>query len=89
MKRWTVRPKEGLQSFKLEEVPIPEVRDYDVMIKVCAVSLNYRDIMVATVRVFTFDGPSRTIHPQLKPYREPITTAKKIQSCQFQMELGI
>lgn len=51
MKQWVVRDKGSFDSLKLEEVPIPEVGENDVLLKMHAVSLNYRDLMVATVNV--------------------------------------
>lgn len=46
MKCYTVNGK-GLDGLQLVERPEPELGDYDVLVDVHAVSLNYRDILVA------------------------------------------
>ena len=51
MKQWVVRDKGSFDSLKLEEAPIPKVGEHDVLVKIHAVSLNYRDLMVATVSI--------------------------------------
>ena len=50
MKQWVVHGSEGSQSLQLEEVPIPEPGDYEILVKFHAASLNYRDIMIVNVR---------------------------------------
>ncbi|TVY20500.1 Zinc-type alcohol dehydrogenase-like protein [Lachnellula arida] len=47
MKQWVLRDKSGFGNLLLEEAPLPEIGDFDVLIKVHAVSLNYRDLMIA------------------------------------------
>lgn len=49
MKQWVLRDKSGFGNLLLEESPLPEIGDFDVLIKVHAVSLNYRDLMIAQV----------------------------------------
>jgi NADPH:quinone reductase-like Zn-dependent oxidoreductase len=47
-KSWTVDGRDGFESLKLiKEAPIPEVSDYDVLVKFHAASLNYRDLLIS------------------------------------------
>ncbi|KZT21275.1 NAD-P-binding protein [Neolentinus lepideus HHB14362 ss-1] len=39
---------EGIQSLVLEEGPVPKPKDNEVLVKVHAVSLNYRDLLIAS-----------------------------------------
>lgn len=41
-RQWTTA-QDGLDNLKLEEVGLPEVKDGEVLVKISAVSLNYRD----------------------------------------------
>ncbi|KZT21276.1 NAD-P-binding protein [Neolentinus lepideus HHB14362 ss-1] len=43
---------EGIQSLVLEEGPIPKPKDNEVLVKVHAVSLNYRDLLIASGKYF-------------------------------------
>ncbi|KAF2800081.1 alcohol dehydrogenase [Melanomma pulvis-pyrius CBS 109.77] len=46
-KQWTVEGKNGFDSLKLnEKAPVPQVGDKDVLVKIHAVSLNYRDLII-------------------------------------------
>ncbi|KAF1945248.1 alcohol dehydrogenase [Clathrospora elynae] len=46
-KQWTVEGQNGFDSLKFnEKAPIPEMGDKDVLVKVHAVSLNYRDLII-------------------------------------------
>jgi NADPH:quinone reductase-like Zn-dependent oxidoreductase len=45
-KAWTVNGKNGFDSLKLSEVPVPEVSDHEVLVKFHAASLNYRDLII-------------------------------------------
>ncbi|TVY23611.1 Zinc-type alcohol dehydrogenase-like protein [Lachnellula hyalina] len=46
-KAWTVHGANGFDSLKLnEQVPVPEVSDYEVLVKFHAASLNYRDLII-------------------------------------------
>ncbi len=47
MKAFELHPEEGFDALKLVERPRPEVGARDVRVRVRAVSLNYRDLMVA------------------------------------------
>ena len=49
MRQWVIRDKGSFDSLKLEEASIPEVGENEVLVKMHAVSLNYRDLMMATV----------------------------------------
>lgn len=42
MKQW-VSTQDGLENLSLEEVSIPEPREGEVLVKINAVSLNFRD----------------------------------------------
>ncbi len=47
MKRWTVAPGKGVETLSLEEAPRPEPAAGQVAVRVKAVSLNYRDLVIA------------------------------------------
>ncbi|KAH8901089.1 putative alcohol dehydrogenase [Thozetella sp. PMI_491] len=46
-KQWNVVGYEGLDSLKYTEQPVPELGDNQVLVKLYAASLNYRDIVIA------------------------------------------
>ena len=47
--QYTLHDQKGFQSLKLEhDVPIPALGDYDCLVQIQAVSLNYRDLIIAT-----------------------------------------
>jgi hypothetical protein len=47
---WRVKGSNGFDGLDLEEdVPIEKVGDYDCLVKIEAVSLNFRDLMIAQV----------------------------------------
>jgi NADPH:quinone reductase-like Zn-dependent oxidoreductase len=47
--QWTIAPKDGLDGLKLEpSVPIPPLGPKDCLVKINAVSLNYRDVALPT-----------------------------------------
>ncbi|KAF2473881.1 alcohol dehydrogenase [Lindgomyces ingoldianus] len=46
-KQWTIEGKDGFESLKLnEQAPVPQLGDKDVLVKIHAVSLNYRDLII-------------------------------------------
>lgn len=46
-KSWTVQGQDGFESLKLNEhASVPEVSDYEVLVKFHATSLNYRDLII-------------------------------------------
>lgn len=47
MKRWTLSPGKGLDTLTLETAPDPNPGAGEVVVRVRAVSLNYRDLVVA------------------------------------------
>ncbi|HEY3594607.1 MAG TPA: NAD(P)-dependent alcohol dehydrogenase [Polyangiaceae bacterium] len=47
MKAYELRPAEGLDALTLVDRPTPPMGPRDVRVRVCAVSLNYRDLVVA------------------------------------------
>jgi NADPH:quinone reductase-like Zn-dependent oxidoreductase len=47
---WRVKGTNSFDGLELEEdVPIEKVGDYDCLVKIEAVSLNFRDLMIAQV----------------------------------------
>lgn len=46
-KRWVIRNFTGPDGLELEEAPIPELGANDVLVKLSAASLNYRDLVMA------------------------------------------
>lgn len=50
VKQWVVADnKHEFNGLKLQDAPIPKVGDNDVLIKIHAASLNYRDLAIARV----------------------------------------
>jgi NADPH:quinone reductase-like Zn-dependent oxidoreductase len=46
-KAWTIEGHDGFDSLKFnKEAPLPEVSDYEVLVKFHAASLNYRDLII-------------------------------------------
>ena len=53
-KQWTVEGKSGFDSLKLhEKVPIPKLGDNEVLVHFYAASLNYRDLIIPMVAIWT------------------------------------
>jgi NADPH:quinone reductase-like Zn-dependent oxidoreductase len=50
MKHWVLPAGTGIDKLEVKDVPIPNVRENEVLVKFHAVSLNYRDIMIAMVK---------------------------------------
>lgn len=51
MKQWTVMgTKKGFDELKFETVNVPQVGENDVLVKLGATSLNYRDLIIPKVR---------------------------------------
>jgi NADPH:quinone reductase-like Zn-dependent oxidoreductase len=48
--QWIVHDHNELEGLQLQEVSIPKPGDYEVLLKIHAVSLNYRDVMIVTVK---------------------------------------
>ncbi|KAJ5116831.1 Polyketide synthase enoylreductase [Penicillium angulare] len=46
MKQWVVENTDGFDGLRLKEVAIPKVGDSDVLVKLNAASLNYRDLLI-------------------------------------------
>lgn len=46
-KAWTIEGQDGFESLKLNnEAPIPALSDNEVLVKLHAASLNYRDLII-------------------------------------------
>jgi NADPH:quinone reductase-like Zn-dependent oxidoreductase len=51
MKQWVVVDKEnGFDSLNFKEGPVPKCGDNEVLVKLRAASLNYRDLIIPKVR---------------------------------------
>ena len=49
--QWTVEGQNGFDGLKFDEsAKIPELGDHDCLVKIDAVSLNYRDLVIPHVR---------------------------------------
>ena len=49
--QWVLERQGGFEDLKFHpSVPIPKLGDHDCLVKIEAVSLNYRDLVVAKVR---------------------------------------
>lgn len=52
MKQWTISDtKNGFDGLKFENVAIPRVGENEVLVKLHAASLNYRDLIIPKVFV--------------------------------------
>lgn len=60
MRQWILQGNTNFDDLKAVECPIPEVSGNDVLVKVHAASLNYRDLMIAKVRI-------TRVHPTFVP----------------------
>jgi NADPH:quinone reductase-like Zn-dependent oxidoreductase len=49
MQQWIAQGNTGFNDLKLVDSPVPEVSENDVLVKLHAVSLNSRDLMIAKV----------------------------------------
>lgn len=46
-KSWTIDGKGSFDNLKFnKEAPVPEISDYEVLVKFHAASLNYRDLII-------------------------------------------
>lgn len=50
---WILKEQKGIDSLEIVEQTISAVGDFDVLVKLHAASLNYRDIVIAKVRQST------------------------------------
>lgn len=51
MKQWLVESKEkDLDGLIYQDAPVPKVGENEVLVKLHAVSLNYRDLIIPKVR---------------------------------------
>jgi NADPH:quinone reductase-like Zn-dependent oxidoreductase len=63
MKQWVVVDKEnGFDSLNFKEGPVPQCGENEVLVKLRAASLNYRDLIIPKVRHFSDarDGMSKS-----------------------------
>ena len=49
--QWVLRKAGSFAGLKLESAHVPNVSDFDVLVKIHAASLNYRDLMIAKVQL--------------------------------------
>ena len=62
MKAWTVQGMNGFDSLKLnEKVAVPKVSDHEVLVKLHAASLNYRDLIIPQGKALQNSGFHYTI----------------------------
>jgi NADPH:quinone reductase-like Zn-dependent oxidoreductase len=51
-KAWTINGTDSFESSKFnEQFPLDEITDHDILIRLHAVSLNYRDVAILKVRL--------------------------------------
>ncbi|KAM0251641.1 hypothetical protein ACHAQJ_008101 [Trichoderma viride] len=77
MRQWVIRGTGNLDSLRLEEAPIPKVGENEVLVKLHAVSLNYRDIMVVTGTYYW--GQSDPVIPVSDGAGEVISIGAKVK----------
>ena len=51
MKQRVLRNAGTFDGLKLESAHVPQISDFDVLVKIHAASLNYRDLMIAKVQL--------------------------------------
>jgi NADPH:quinone reductase-like Zn-dependent oxidoreductase len=64
MKQWVVVDKEnGFDSLNFKEAPVPKCGENEVLVKLRAASLNYRDLIIPKVRhlIYTRDTMTKSI----------------------------
>lgn len=55
MKQWVVADKEnGFDSLNFKEGPVPKCGENEVLVKLRAASLSYRDLIIPKVRRFIY-----------------------------------
>lgn len=66
-KEWRLEGQKGIESLVCGESTLPtELQDHEVLIKIHAASLNYRDLAIAKVRVWTKNNNFQAPLPGLK-----------------------
>jgi NADPH:quinone reductase-like Zn-dependent oxidoreductase len=57
-KAWTVQGHNGFDSLKFStDTPIPQISDHEVLVKLHAASLNYRDLVIPKGKQCPFHLP--------------------------------
>jgi len=63
MKQWSVKGKtDGFDELVYEDVPVPKISENEVLVKMKAASLNYRDLIIPKVWSSTSSGQHMKIH---------------------------
>lgn len=47
--QWTLQGQDGVESLVLKQKTLPELGDFEVLVRIHAASLNYRDLVIAKV----------------------------------------
>jgi len=76
-KSWTIEGTDGFDSLKLnKETPIPEISDYEVLVKLHGASLNYRDLIIPKGK-YPFPQAKRVV-PGSDGAGEVVAVGKKV-----------
>ena len=76
MKAWSVEGMNGFDSLTFHgEAPLPEPSDYEVLVKLHAASLNYRDLLIPKGQCSTYllSHDLYTSFTRLLAYRSPVS----------------
>lgn len=72
--QWVIRSTESFDGLALEEASIPQPKDHEVLVKIYAVSLNWRDVMIATV---SLPWSTYCVSSEIDGFRVPTCTQRK------------
>lgn len=86
MKQWVLHGNNGIDSLSLEETSIPQPGENEVLIKLHAVSLNYRDLMIVNVSTVSIAPAFGTLMYSLIMSREYTTGNSPTRSSLSQTE---
>lgn len=66
MKQWTISDtKNGFDDLKLEDVAIPQVGETEVLVKLHAASLNFRDLIIPKVN---YSSPNHLFYFEINSF---------------------
>jgi NADPH:quinone reductase-like Zn-dependent oxidoreductase len=50
---WVLNSQTGIESLNfLEQLPLPPMKEDEILVKIHAASLNYRELLIAEVKIF-------------------------------------
>lgn len=75
IKQWVVTSNKGdFSGLQLQDAPLPKVGDNDVLIKIRAASLNYRDLAIARVSIPYSSNSTSHVKTRAASHSHRVTT---------------